>query len=232
MKKFYLLAAAVLTVASVNAKQLRFCQGDKVFNPGETLTWSECKVTDYGDTGKDYTYDPEISILSDVDANNLIVKATCTTGQSIQLCCGGQCDMGTEVTKSNVAIKANTPLPSQFEQIGSTYSKDEAIPRVEVELSAQYADDANTLVKLEVVLDSNIGVTMIAVDNAFRAVDGAINYNLSGASEISLYDMSGNCVLKANANGQGSLSTANLPAGIYVYSINGNVKSNGKIFVR
>ena len=233
MKKIYMIAAAaLLTVTGAGARELKFCQGDKVFDAQDRLVWNQCKIEDYGAEGKDYVYDPEIRILSDVDATDIIVTATCTTGQNIQLCCGGNCEMGPSVTKRNIEVEAGVPLASQLEQTGQTYSADEPIPHVEVELTAQYAGDPSSLIKLEIVFDTNSGITSVAVDNDFHAVQGGIRYNLTGTSEVHLYDMTGRRVVTAKVSGRGTIPTATLPAGIYVYSVEGNSRRIGKLFVR
>lgn len=233
MKKIYMIAAAaLLTVTTAGARELKFCQGDKVFNAQDRLVWNQCKIEDYGADGKDYVYDPGISILSDVDANDVIVTATCTTGQNIQLCCGGSCEMGTSLTKRNIEVKAGVPLASQLEQTGQTYSADEPIPHVEVELTAQYADDPSSLIKLEMVFDSGTGITTIVADNDFCAVQGGIRYNLTGASEVNLYDMTGRRVFSEKVSGSGIIPTAALPVGIYVYCVEGSARRTGKLFVR
>ena len=233
MKKIYMIAAAaLLTVTTAGARELKFCQGDKVFNAQDRLVWNQCKIEDYGADGKDYVYDPEISILSDVDANDVIVTATCTTGQNIQLCCGGSCEMGPSITKRNIEVKAGVPLASQLEQTGQTYSADELIPHVEVELTAQYADDPSSLIKLEIVFDSGTGIASVKADNDITAVKEGIRYNLTCASEVSLYDMTGRRVVTAKVSGSGIIPTAALPAGIYVYSVEGTSRRTGKLFVR
>lgn len=232
VKYYFLAAAALLSVATADARELKFCQGDKTFANNERFVWSECKIDDYGDEGKDYVYDPHISILSDVNASNVTVTAKCTSGQSIQLCCGGSCEVGPQITKQNIAVTANTPLATQLEQMGSTSSADELIPHVEVELTAQYADDDASLIKLEVVFDTNSGVSTVTVDNDFYATQGAIVYNIAGASEMSLYDMKGRRVLGATLSGNGTISTDGLSKGLYVYTLDGSTTKSGKIFVR
>ena len=233
MKKIYMIAAAaLLTVTDAGARELKFCQGDKVFDAQDRLVWNQCKIEDYGAEGKDYVYDPGISILSDVDATDIIVTATCTTGQNIQLCCGGNCEMGPSVTKRNIEVEAGVPLASQLEQTGQTYSADEPIPHVEVELTAQYAGDPSSLIKLEIVFDTGTGITPVTADNEITSVQGGIKYNLTGASEVNLYDMTGHRVLGTTVSGSGIIPTVQLPAGIYVYSVEGNTRRTGKLFVR
>ena len=49
---------------------------------------------------------PHINIISDVAANDIILIAECTSGQNIQLCAGGTCEMGKEITKTGVTLEA------------------------------------------------------------------------------------------------------------------------------
>jgi hypothetical protein len=129
-------------------------------------------------------------------------------------------------------VKAGVPLASQLEQTGQTYSADEPIPHVEVELTAQYADDPSSLIKLEIVFDTGTGIASVKADNDITAVKEGIRYNLTSASEVSLYDMTGRRVVTAKVSGSGIIPTAALPAGIYVYSVEGTSRRTGKLFVR
>lgn len=140
--------------------------------------------------------------------------------------------MGPSVTKRNIEVEAGVPLASQLEQTGQTYSADEPIPHVEVELTAQYAGDPSSLIKLEIVFDTGTGITPVTADNEITSVQGGIKYNLTGASEVNLYDMTGHRVLGTTVSGSGIIPTVQLPAGIYVYSVEGNSRRTGKLFVR
>ena len=69
-------------------------------------------------------------------------------------------------------------------------------------------------------------------DNEITSVQGGIKYNLTGASEVNLYDMTGHRVLGTTVSGSGIIPTVQLPAGIYVYSVEGTSRRTGKLFVR
>ena len=63
-------------------------------------------------------------------------------------------------------------------------------------------------------------------------MNGGIEYSFEGTADVALYDLSGKKVLGAALSGQGTLSTAGLPAGIYVYAVNGCVSKSGKIAIK
>ena len=73
---------------------------------------------------------------------------------------------------------------------------------------------------------------MIAKDADLLFENGMLVYHLDGAATITLYDLQGRAVLSVDAEGNGSVSTSNLPAGIYAYGVEGCVKKNGKIYVK
>ena len=52
------------------------------------------------------------------------------------------------------------------------------------------------------------------------------------ASAIAIYDLAGRKVIDANVDGAGSISTADLQNGVYVYSVKGGVNKSGKILVK
>ena len=95
----------------------------------------------------------------------------------------------------------------------------------------RYTDDkANTTKTFTIVVNPSSGTaTIVADDAAFRAVSGGIQYTVGAPTAAALYSITGKKVLSANINGNGTLSTANLPAGIYIYTLNGK---SGKIVLK
>lgn len=181
MKKFYLFAALALAAsATMSAKELSFfVKGEKV-TPGTNVSIECLKITgDYGADGKDYEYNPELFILSDVDASDLVVSVTCTSGQELSLCCGGQCEMGTTVTKSNVSIQAGEKLDAEFHCLGSTNSADEKIPNPVVsEISAFFASDPSSEIKFTLTMKGT-DASVSSVLNSAEVVETSW-YNLQG----------------------------------------------------
>lgn len=231
MKKIYLAAAiASLAASSVSAADLKFYMGDTEITPGSEVKFTEVEMEDYGGGVAEYRMDPQIYILSNT-SGNVTVTANCTSGQNIQLCCGGQCAIGKNVTK-NASITANKKLGTEFECIFYTPTYGETLPfDITTTLSASMTGDD----KVEFVIVMNPkdnAVSMIGVDRDFRFNGSAIEYNVPGKATVELYDLSGRRMLAAEAEGTGAISTASLPAGIYTYSVSGAVRKSGKIAIR
>ena len=180
MKKFYMIAAALLLGLGAQAKGFEVFYGDNLpVKNGDVIEWNDMKITDdYGDDGFMYAFDPELYLLSDADGAVNVV-ATCTSGQSIQLCCGGNCMMGKKVTRENVSVTANTKLPFQFEQADFAESKDDVPQGVTTTISVEFSDDPSSAIEFTVVFNKdNAGVEGVAIDsNSAMSV-----YSLDGRS--------------------------------------------------
>lgn len=234
MKKIYFAAAlALAATASMSAKELTFYlnQTEKV-EPGKEITVSCLEKRMETEEGIMGMLDPHLYIMGDV-AGQVTATAECTSGQEIQFCLGGQCKSAATVTVTD-NIKAGEMNNMRFEYI-FTYPpvKFEDIPTVTTNISASYVGDESTLVSFTIVMDKGENaVSVIGIDNDFRPVNGGIEYSFEGTADVALYDLSGKKVLGAALSGQGTLSTAGLPAGIYVYAVNGCVSKSGKIAIK
>lgn len=232
MKKIYLMAAlAAFGVATASADKLTFYVAGTEVTPGETVKSSALEsFWDEAEQFGDYTMDPKVTLKSDV-AGSVDITTSCTTGQTIQLCAGGDCMSNTSVTKQGVAIAANTDLDLMLECKGWYESADEAVPEdVTVDVSAQYTGNAASEVKFVLVMNAKSNsVTVLAVDPEFRFNGTAIEYNVKGLTAAALYDLQGRCVLSANVSGNGTLDTTALAAGVYVYTLG---EKTGKIYVK
>ena len=158
MKKFYLFAAIALAAsATMSAKELSFyVQGEKV-TPGSSVSADCLKITYEGEDGRDYEMNPELFIMSDVDASDVVVTAECTNGQVIQLCCGGMCEAGTTVTKTGIELKAGQMLDTECHSIGFTESLTEKIKSVEAKISAYYASDLSSKIEFNLTMEGEDG---------------------------------------------------------------------------
>ncbi len=100
---------------------------------------------------------PELFIMSDVDASDVVVTAECTNGQVIQLCCGGMCEAGTTVTKTGIELKAGQMLDTECHSIGFTESLTEKIKSVEAKISAYYASDLSSKIEFNLTMEGEDG---------------------------------------------------------------------------
>ncbi len=237
MKKIYFAAAlALAATASMSAKELTFYLGnDKStkIEPGKETTISCLEVLMEDESGVSGMLNPELHMEGDSDG---LVTATaeCVSGQDIQLCIGITCRAGQKVT-INEPIEAGK-LNNMLFEYSFIYPplKREDIPVVTTNFTAAYDDDASSKVQFTLVMSAggNGAVSVIGIDSDFRPVAGGIDYNFNGAANVAIYDLAGKKVLGASLSGSGVLSTSELPAGVYVYAVNGCVNKSGKIALK
>ncbi len=232
MKKIYLFLAALL-VAGVAHANLTFYIGDKKIEPNTTITFSEIQKEFVGEW--DVVMDPNLSIESDIFTNKLSITATCTTGQIIQMCAGGNCEKAQSVKKTGVTARAETKVPLQFEYTGTFASEADIPTNISVHFSAQVGVDETTLVEFDLILNPDgSGLTLVESARPVRYTSAGLEYNLTDRAVVTLYDITGRQVLHANAEGQGTVNTHTLPAGLYIYAIRSanGTRQTGKIYVK
>lgn len=233
MKKLYLIMAGLLVCGMSQARELTFYLGNNVIEPNSTVIFDDIEEIPAG-ANKEVTMAPELFISSDIYTSKLMIKATCTSGQEIQMCTDGTCETGTTVTKENVKIQADQKLDLQFEYL-ATMPKDDTAPYVATTIEAQDGTHTETFKSFTLVMNSNGtgGVTLIENNNRLLAVEGGLKYDLEAESTVELFNLSGVKMLESNVSGSGIISTTALETGIYLYTIkNAQGKASGKVFVR
>lgn len=230
MKKFYTMALMVLMItAPLSARELKFFSGATEVEQGASIESSEYMVEPIGNGMVELTFAPELSIWSDIFTNSISLTATCITGQIIQFCPGGECVAGTTITKDNITIQRDQKLPLLYEYIAEMDETAE-VSDVVTELEAVDARHTDVKAAMTIVMRSKSAVSEIFMNNSnFRAVKGGINYNFDGMTAVSLFTISGEKVYEKAIKGAGTINTAALPTGIYVYKIG---KQTGKIYIR
>ena len=231
MKKLYLtLAAALIASASMSARELTFYIGDKPIEAGQTVTFNDITVTQLPGGFQQAEMKPDLYIGTDIVSSSISVTAKCISGQDISMCCGGLCQAGQTVTKGNLTIQSNQKLALDFDY-STMLSPDVQVPQVVTEFEAVDTKHTETIKTFTLIMNSTNGTaTLIAGNSAFRAVNGAIEYSFTNATEVSLYSITGARVFASTLDGCGSITTANLTAGLYIYKL-GNGKS-GKLYIR
>lgn len=231
MKKLYLLMAGLMLGSMADARELTFYFGNEVIAPNSTITYNEVETVPAGGM-KEVTIAPELYISSDIYTSKLSITATCTSGQEIRMCAGGNCEKGTTVTKSGVKVQPDEKLDLEFEYI-ETLAENEEVPTITTTIEAQDGDYADTHKSFTIVMNGNASVSLIENDNRFMPVEGGIAYNLDGQSTVELFNMAGVKVMSVKVNGNGLLSTESLASGIYLYSVDNRAgKMSGKIYIR
>lgn len=228
MKKIYLLAAAALfTAAPLSARMLTFYNGTTPIENGATVTSNEIDITPLGDNREIY-FEPQLFLTTDIFTNTVQITAKCISGQSIQLCAGGNCESGTEVVKNKVTIQTDQMLSLQYDYTAILPAA-ETIPVVVTEISAVDTKYPEVTANFTIIMDASSGVTeLFANDAAFKAVAGGIEYDFATSAKVELFNINGEKVINTLLEGSGVLSTSHLPNGIYAYKAGAK---SGKLYL-
>lgn len=226
MKKFLLFLAAAAVYCTAGAVELTFWLGNQKIAPGQTVQFNDITVETY-DSWKEVSMKPALYISSNSYLEDVKITAECTSGQSIQMCCGGACSAGVTVTKSGLTVTTGQKRALEFDYVNYDMDLDEAIPTVVTVFEAE--DTSYPESKVQFVLEmnkQNAALSVIEVNNAVKAVAGGIAYKAAEGGILSVYSITGMTVFNANVSGEG---TVKLPRGLYVYSFGGRT---GKIYIR
>lgn len=237
MKKI-VLSLALLGGAIMGANaQLAFqYEGEPVVN-NASITYDGYVSENYGyDDYMEYKLEPGIFLVSSVDGN---VEIHMTSNIPIQICAGGNCVLGDDVTKPGaneepIELKAGVPLDLKIDYVEEgTGASDEDIefPAINFTVTAQYVGDASSRIAIDVKMGGfSTAVESIAVShNGVRVNGRTLHYDVNGASDLAIYSLSGKTVLNRSVSGNGSINLGNLPSGIYLYRVNGKA---GKFIIK
>ena len=236
MKKI-LLSMALLSgaVLAANAELYFQFEGENLEN-GSTLNYDGYQYVSVdnidGTPSGMYQFkvDPEIHLVSSSDVS---VSVSTSSNVAVQLCAGGDCETGTNVTKNDVALTANKPLNLQMDWVapGINFGEDVEIPAVTVLLTAKSSSETITLTVN--MGGFTAGVQCVANNGDGIVVDGkSLRYDLKGASQLNVYNLSGKTVMSKKVAGVGSLNLNSLPAGVYLYKISGKSNKTGKFIIK
>lgn len=232
MKKI-LLSAMLLAAASMTmqAKEITFLvKGEPVSN-GATVDWSSYQTYPSANNQTEVFIEPKIFVQTDVDAN---VNIRSLANYPVQVCIGGQCEADEEILKTDLPFKANEAQNLLLDcSIFFDEGEEIMLPPIEVQLEAWFADDPSTVYSLNVNMGSAAGIEAIALQgNKVKVIGRSLDYNVDGATSLSVYSLSGKTVISRNVVGNGSISLGNLPAGVYMYRLNGKKPVAGKFIVK
>lgn len=194
MGKFYILTLMLLMSDFLSAQTLTFYLGENRIEPNSTVYFNEITIDDTGN-GVDYRMAPKIYLGSDKTVTDATIKASCSSGQRIQLCAGGTCQTGLTVEKNNISLKEGEKLDIQFECIGFTLSAEEKIPTVITELSASVENEE---LKFTIIMNSQ---------------SGSVDTIMDGEEGFDVYDVNGVCVARNETLGT---LREKLSAGVYL----------------
>ena len=230
MKHLYVLLAALsLSMAASAANKLTFYIDGKAIENGSTVEFTKVTIEeDYEDGFGAIKMEPVLSLTTDFYSGKIAVTAACTTGESIMMCCGGQCATGESVTK-NVSLNPGNVLPLQFHYENYEVALD-AIPTVVTEFTATDGSGKNEAASFTLVMkQAPAGVGGIEAGDSVKLTSAGITYSLSASAELSVYSIVGRRVLGRTVSGAGTVSLDGLAKGCYIYTLAGRT---GKIYVK
>lgn len=227
MKKFYLLICGLLLCTAAQAKEITFYNGTTPIGNGETVNFSDINITDEG-TYVSVEMKPELYVSIDMFTASLNVTATCTSGQQIQMCCGGGCQKGTVVEKKNLRMQANQMLTLEYDFVGEFDTVND-IPTVVSTIEAIDGTNEATRKSFTIVMGSNASLTLIENARELKFDGTNIVYELNTTTAFTLSDMEGRTVMSHTLEGAGTLSTEGISEGIYIYRLG---DKSGKIYIK
>ena len=227
MKKFLLALSCMFAIYSANAIELTFWMGNHKITPGSTVEFNDITVNVYEDDQyKEVIMKPDLSISTNIYSSSVKITATCTSGQSIQLCAGGTCRGGETVTQEKVTVRPNPNVALGFDYIGE-FDLDDEIPVVVTVIEAEDVNESGSRVQFVIEMsEKNASVSEIEVLDELKAVDGGLSYKCDEATDLVVTTLAGVSVFSATVSGEGHIA---LDKGLYVFTFGGK---SGKIYVR
>lgn len=232
MKRTILLLGAALMAGAAMAQdiELTLKTGNEVMQSGNTYYFNNMHSEDMGGYFE-VKIKPNLMLSSNEDLEGMLnINATCTSGQMINLCSGGQCVTNTSVDKLNLTLQAGAELDVDLYWEGEVDSLDEVPQNISVNLKTWVTDEPATEKIYTIIMnDPTHSVKILAADREVFISGNTLYYNLTSPSEMNIYDLKGTLMLKVPVKGTGSIDVSNLPKGVYTYNIKGASIISGKI---
>lgn len=233
MKKLLLLFVTAALAVTAHARELTFWIGDEKIAPDSEIVFTDTTLTNLGAGMQLLEYKPKLYVSSDIYTSKLMVKATCTSGQNIQLCCGGNCVAGTSVTKDGLKVNSNVKLALDFDYVEMPWNGS-TLPAVKATIEAQDAAYPDTRIAFNITMDPNLAsIKSVEAVKPVVLTQAGIEYYVPAGGTLQLFSITGTSVLKAAVQGSGVIETSSLSRGVYVYTLataSGNL--TGKIIVK
>jgi|GEM_PF-1051241 len=240
MKKLLLLFTLFAGIGCMaGARELRFYMDDLRITDGSTVTYDKVEVTEIPIPGmgtlKKVKMEPPLYIWSDMMSNTVGVTAKCTSGQKVQMCCGGECARGLTVTKENVRVNKGDAgrVSLQFEYLEDfAPGTEQKIPTVTVEFSAFDSKSSSAKASFTLVMGENASVESVENSEEISVTSRELRHDISGTARVSVFNLLGNKVLDSVISGSGSVSLTGLVDGVYVYTVKGDtIHKTGKVYI-
>lgn len=242
MKKL-LLSIALLGAmsAGMEAQELKFTYEGRDLANGEVITYTDYTVLSGSVTnGVTDRYSvimivPEVYIVCD-EREDVSIQATSLSGQTIEICAGGECINGVNPLKPLVELQANVPVPLEAGmQLRLGPGQPVVIPDEEILIEAWYTydEDKEDVIRLTIKLADPSGVESILADGSYIRINGKeLAYEFGNPSSLSVYSISGKTIFSKQVSGAGKINLATLQKGVYVYKVAGKNSKAGKFVLR
>lgn len=228
MKKTLLLAFAVACgVSAAQAKEITFTFNEGVVANGSTVEFTEYEEFDWG-TYTEVFIEPKVFVTKD---SSEPIDMQLTSDYPVQLCIGGQCEAAMDITKEDLTFPVNT-LQDLMLDCSIIYMPDEEviIPEITVNIKAWYQSTPENPTSFTIKMGTVAAIHNIVADTTpVKVAANTLSYNVNGTSVATIFNTAGQQVLSQTVSGNGTLNLNALPAGIYIYSVNG---VTGKFIVR
>lgn len=236
--KRILLGMMLLAGATAGANaELVFVQDGNYYYDGDVINYDGFQYVDLKDKDNNPTgmyqfkVDPEIHLIS---TETLTCSVQTQANMDIQLCAGGNCVTGDNITKENVALTADVPLNLQLEWIapGINFGEDIPVPAITVRLRAWTASESITVTVNMGGFTAGVESITANTNNLVRVNGKTLNYDLSGSSQLAIYSLSGKTVVNKSVAGSGSVNLNHLTPGVYLYKVSGPNAKSGKFIIK
>lgn len=227
MKKLLLILSFMALVQYAGAIELTFWLGNKQITPGETITFDDIQVETYQEEAfKEVTMHPAIYLVSNIYSSDVVLTATCTSGQSIQICANGKCRAGERVSIDDFTLQTDQKFDIGFKYIGEL-DLDEPIPTVVTTIEAEETTSPGSHVSFVIEMsEKGASITEIKATESIKAAAGGIAYHTESPVRLYVANILGVNVFDRQVSGDGTVS---LPKGLYVYRFGDKA---GKIYVK
>ena len=232
MKKIFTLLVLFATALTASA-QLSFTMDGNTIENGATITSS--KVDPSFEAMGFVMFKPDVFVNSE-KAGNVTVEVKALDGRSVDLCFGGNCISGKNLSKSK-DMTAGESVDIQLEGGGMFISGTQTY---KCEVTAYYTSDRSSTISFTIIMTNDptvLAVGSVEAENDGVMFDGrTMSYTFAAAAPrtVSLYTVSGKQVAQWNVDAAaGTLSLDNLQNGTYVYAVKGaGTNISGKVVLK
>ncbi len=242
MKKIYTLLAAMLCAsATLTAQNISVTlDGMKIENGSTVEKYYEADQTWDEDLGayKPGLY-PEILFSSTVNGNVDATVKSLDNNEDVGFCWGEVCEMtlaSKEYIATKLGVSYNKVLHGEqnlnIDVMHDTPWTENYTREIELTIT-QRGETFTCKIILGVDKEKALNITDMATVKPVSYAGNTLSFSLNDAVAVTVYSVTGSDVLTESVAADGSVSLANLPKGVYIYSAKSAGKNyTGKVVVK